>query len=822
VLTLPAALTEPGYFLITADIKVNNTAAGPISTFGVAAKVGPPSTAKVLDGNAGYILNLADHPTDAATLGYQTIGAAIQVPAGGTFPQDLTLYFSTDPSGSPTDPHGDFIGPHRGSGAAFPTVTNSSAVYIDNIKRIGPGNFGEERHCWISVGDNMTNLSQLNSYIDQAFANGFNCIDVLVRYRANHYYTPNRDTFTATNPEPYVSGTSADLDPVQAAIERGHELGMRVYGSFSTFLVTDGSNSYPSYLPPNSRTYVYNGAGVQPVLQTTAHDTEGLWADAALSSVQTYTRNIVIDLITNYDLDGIIFDRMRYQDYDFGYNPTAMAEMGFDFNNPPAPGNAAWKEARQQRIAQFLGSVYTEVTNRKPWMIVGTVPIAYSAGLNDTYNRVLQSWPAWSAQTPGNRAVTFGAEDLIQPQFYRQWDSGGSNAAPDANLTLMQRALYGDTVADPMDYGLMPGAITNVAPLFATLTISDTSDAVNTANAIAENICDTQQPANFMNGSGIFSARGLFTNPAGQTQNIISRIRAAAPVPCGLDVMSPSAPLSDFLMKAGWDNTPPLGVASPSVTSNGYYATVSWTPPPTGPDGEGASRYLVYYSTRSSVQPYYENQSSPGTAITGTSHQAGPFTTSGNYYFRIVPVDDYNNKGPSVVVGPVAVSGATVIVESRQPSGALTPTPAYTESVIMANTTSKSTAEGLVALPPDSGARYSTNVGMVATFRPNLPVAGGYNVYVTMGAGANNNSTAKYTITGTGTAITGNVELRNSNAAVVNKWYLLASGVNFDAGTAGTISFQNLNGNSGTGARFVMDALKFELATSAIPDWQLY
>lgn len=817
VMTLPGAITQAGYFLVTADIKVANSVAGPIRTFGMAAKIGSPTTAKVLDGNAGYVLNLDSYPTNAATLGYQTIGAAIQVPTGLSFPQNLTLYFSTDPSGSPADAHGGFTGSHRGTASSWPMATNSSSVYIDNIKRIGPGNFGEERHCWISVSDGMTNLSSLDSRINQAFANGFNCIDILVRYRANHYYTPNRDFSTWPNNEPYVGGTSASNDPIQRAIDRGHQLGMRVYGSFSTFLTTDSSNTWPSAVPTSTRTYVYNGVNTYPKLQTTADEGEGLWMDAGLAASHTYITNIVMDLVQNYDLDGLIFDRMRYAGSSFGYNPQALQEMGYDPNNPPAPSNAAFIAARQTRVALFLENIYKSITDLKPWMIVGTVPIAYSAGLNDTYKSVMQSWPKWSAAPGHNRVISFGAEDLIQPQFYRQWDSGGTNAAPGANRTLMTKALYGDTAVDSMDYGLMPGAITNVAPLFYAETIDNTTDAINTANTLAANICDTQTGSYYMNGNGIYSARGIFDLPTGQSQTVIQRLRAAATT-CGTDVMSPSAPLSDFLMKAGWDNTPPYGAASPAVTAVGYFANLTWIAPPLAPDGDGASRYLIYASTSASVPQYYENQVAPSSTITGTGYMAGPFPTSGNYYFRIVSVDDYNNKGASVVIGPVALSSATVNVESRQPNGNITPTPTYTESTAMLPTSSKSTADGLQA----SGARYSTNVNMIATYRPNLPISGKYNIYVTMGSGTNNNSDAKFTITGTGTPVTGNVALRSSNTALVNQWYLLASDVNFSAGTAGTIAFQNLNGNASTGARFVMDAVKFELVKSDVADWQLY
>ncbi len=824
VVTIPGAFSEPGFYLVTSDMKVASTAAGPISTFGMAAKVGPPSSAPVLDPNAGYVLNLPDHSTNGAVLGYQTIGAGIQVPAGGTFPKDLTLYFSTDPSKSPTDAHGDFIGSHRGSDAtSWPTAPNSSAVFIDNIKRIGPGNFGEERHLWISVGDGFTNLAVLENYIQQAFANGFNSIDLLVRYRANRYFNNNRDFNTYTNNEPYAGGANDNNDPVQYAIDRGHELGMRVYGAFSTFLVTDGNNNYPSVMPSGSVTYMYNNGSIVP--QTTANDGSGLWADPGRADVRQHTLNSALDLVQNYDLDGIIFDRIRYQGREFGYNPVALQEMGYDPASPPDPNNAVFIEKRQEAITKFLHDAYVAITDLKPWMIVGTVPVAYGTGMTDTYDRVMQHWPMWSAEPTANRTVSLGAQDLIQPQFYRQWNSGGTNGvfnAPGANRVLMNKAVYGDLATEPMDFGLMPGANTNYAPLFATLTITDTMDAANTANALAANICDTQTASYFANGSGIFSADEVL-NPK-QGASIISRIRSLTTA-CGPNVMDPAAPLPDFLMKEGWDNTPPNAVSGVSLSnSQQFYVNITWNSPAPAEDGELPSRYLVYRSTSSQVKPYYANQVGVTQAITGNSFTDGPFPASGNYYYRIVPVDDYNNKGPSTVVGPVAVTSADVIVESRQSDGALTPSPTYAESGgAFAPTSSKSGAPLLMG----SGARYTTTLGATATFRPNLPLSGGYNVYATVGGvgSSNNNAMVQYSIFGTQIPLVGQYRFRYNDPAVADNWLLIGSNVQFAAGTSGSVALKNVDGD-GTGAlegnRFVSDAVRFQLVSSGVDDWQLY
>src|SRR5690606_33228902 len=109
--------------------------------------------------------------------------------------------------------------------------------------------------------------------------------------------------------------------------------------------------------------------------------------------------------------------RMRYPGTRFGYNPQALAEMGFTSN--PSPFSAAFRDAKRDAIADFLQECYEAVTAKKPWIIVGATPIAYGTGLSDTYVNVSQHWPTWTSRKTANRVVDFGCVDLFQPQFYR-------------------------------------------------------------------------------------------------------------------------------------------------------------------------------------------------------------------------------------------------------------------------------------------------------------------------------------------------------------------------------------------------------------------
>lgn len=821
---IPNAIPAAGHYVITADIKVNSTATAPISTFGMGLKLGGPNSTPIDDINAAYIPNLPQNPTNGSALGYQTIGASIRA-TSGPFPRSVTLYFSTDVSVGPfKSADGDFTGPHRGSGSAWPEVSNTSSVYIDNIRRIGPGNYGEERCMYISIGDSMNNLGALETKIRQAKTEGYNAICILARYRANRFYIKNRNFATYTHSEPMHNSVSNGNDPLQKAIDIGHDEGMKVYAAFSCFLVSDGVNQpYPAHMPTGSITYVYNGGS--PRAQNTTDSPEGLWADPGRADVRAHTINVLKDLVENYDIDGVLFDRVRYSgngnpaNLAAGYNPQARADMGVV--GVPAPSNSAFINARQEAITTFLHDAYEAVTDMKPWVVVGTTPIAYGNNLSNTYTDVMQSFPKWTGRKTANRTISFGVQDTVHPQFYRQHDSGGANAAPQANRDLIRKAMYGEIGNDPLDFGLMPGANVNLNPLFfIPLPLSSATDADLTAGAIATNICDTRNyPTYASNGFGIYNARPLLTAADSYGVRMTDRI-AAKSTACGTDILGTAAPHPDFLMKEGWDSTPPNNLTSVNASANGVTVNLSWSPPGAAADGDVPTRYLVYRSTNSTVPMYYENQRGVTTDITGTSYV--DFGGNGNFYYRVVPVDEYNNKATGFVVGPVSMT-SDVVLESRLSNGALN-TAHYSESGALSDTTSESVMPGVLV---NGGSRYGTALGISGTFTPNLPVAGKYNVYVTLATasggdspGPSNNANAGVQIINSGSTVNTSVVLA-PGPTISNTWKLLASEVQFAAGTSGYIRFTN-NGGSG---RFCMDAVKFELVApeqSAVNDWQLY
>lgn len=676
----------------------------------------------------------------------------------------------------------------------------------------GSARAAEDRILWYSINDGLTNTTTIQNAINFCVANNFNAICFLARYRANAYYKTNRDFATYSNPEPEVSAT----DGLQYLIDHGHEAGLRIYISFSCFLVTSTS-TYPAFMPSGSVTWKYSSASSDltyaptlpeyPRAMTTSDDSEGLWADVGRADLRTYTINVMKDIVQNYDVDGVILDRVRYRGDSiphntqaYGYNPTALSEMvslGEIPNTTPAPGATAFITARRNAVSRFITDAGNAVHAMKPWVIMGSAPVIYGFSLTSTYYGVFQHFPTWNSATNTGHVSGFGNMDFIAPQYYRSTDTDNANLMNLVNTDIdeVNRMFHQGTFGIYLPYA---------------------------AADFAQSICDLRQKG--AKGFGTFAYNA--TSAAGY----ISSVNAVNTSPCGTNVIATPTPAADFTNKLGWDTLPPNPVTGASVTGGFRTATLNWTPPTPATDGDTAVRYLIYRGT-SPVKLYYANQAGRTTAITGNSFiDAG--APAGTWYYKIVSVDDYNNK-TAVQVGPTVVSGLDIYIESRLSvanGSGTTAAPAYVETSTFTggsagNTTAKSSASGLVG----AGSRVSIVPGQTAAFKPNITQAGAYNVYITLDDNATNSNAdanANYVVTNTGADRTGSVYLDPvlGPSDMINDWHLLEADVLLPLGQTKGITLTNVDGNNNTGKRFVIDAVRFELETitTSVDDWSMY
>ena len=69
-----------------------------------------------------------------------------------------------------------------------------------------------------------------------------------------------------------------------------------------------------------------------------------------------------MDILTNYNVDGLNFDYIRYSSTKEGYNPVTITRFNRLFNRTgkPATSDPVWTQFRRDQVTALLREVYLE------------------------------------------------------------------------------------------------------------------------------------------------------------------------------------------------------------------------------------------------------------------------------------------------------------------------------------------------------------------------------------------------------------------------------------------------------------------------------
>ncbi|AFZ02800.1 protein of unknown function DUF187 [Calothrix sp. PCC 6303] len=120
---------------------------------------------------------------------------------------------------------------------------------------------------------------------------------------------------------------------------------------------------------------------------------EVVWLNPFHPEVQEFISNLVLEIVTQYDADGIQFDDHMSLPYEFGYDPYTIALYTQETGNPPPsnPQDQMWMRWRADKITTFMVHLNQEVKARKPNLIFSVSPNYYDFA----YKFHLQDWLTW-------------------------------------------------------------------------------------------------------------------------------------------------------------------------------------------------------------------------------------------------------------------------------------------------------------------------------------------------------------------------------------------------------------------------------------------
>jgi uncharacterized lipoprotein YddW (UPF0748 family) len=299
--------------------------------------------------------------------------------------------------------------------------------------------FGEVRGLWV-VRWTMTSPEQVRAMVADAAASGFNTLLVQVRGRGDAFYQSGLEP-----PAENLRGPPG-FDPLALAIEEGHRYGMAVHAWVNTHLVwgpTDAPRS-PAHLVNSNPDWL----AVPRVLARELHDmspwdvryyralreyaaerpqtVEGIYTSPSHPEVRRRVRDVWMDLLARYDLDGIHLDYIRFPSADFDYSRGALdrfriwvlprlsaehiAELDRVALSDPLAYTTAlpneWDEFRRTQISSLVAEIYHEVKARRPELVVSAAVVADP---ETAYTQRFQDWASWLRE---------GIIDIAVPMAY--------------------------------------------------------------------------------------------------------------------------------------------------------------------------------------------------------------------------------------------------------------------------------------------------------------------------------------------------------------------------------------------------------------------
>ncbi len=268
------------------------------------------------------------------------------------------------------------------------------------------------------AGTVLLQKQQLVRILDSMRVAGMNAVFFQVRPECDAFYRSSYEPWSAH----LVSARGADpgYDPLQVAVEEAHKRGLELHAWLNPYRFESVAGKYAGQ--PGD----YNQTNPEWVL---SYSGGGAILDPGNPGVRKRIADIVQEIVTRYDVDGIVFDDYFYA---YGGTPTSMDAYSQSRWKPAGMDLSDW---RRDNVNRMVADVYHTLQSVKPWVTFGVSPfgiwtvdasVAAAEGLTlpagisgmDAYKSIYCDPVAWLRE---------GTVDYISPQIYWTTTSTGQD-----------------------------------------------------------------------------------------------------------------------------------------------------------------------------------------------------------------------------------------------------------------------------------------------------------------------------------------------------------------------------------------------------------
>lgn len=265
--------------------------------------------------------------------------------------------------------------------------------------------------------------------IDRAFNQlesvNFNTVYPVVWNRGHTFYNSKvAKQVTGRTAEPLLRLLHFGKDVLKKIIQLGEKKGLRIIPWFEYGFMTP-SNSilaryYPQWLtkensgdniiieePPELRIISSERVRIKQFIRRFFR--KEAWLNPIHPEVQDFIKGLILEVVENYNIDGIQLDDHFGMPVKFGYDEftVQLYRKEHQGKNPPNnPLDGEWMRWRADKITAFMADIAKDIKAIKPNIIISLSPNSK----HFAYNNYLQDWETW---------VKKGLVDELVIQVYR-------------------------------------------------------------------------------------------------------------------------------------------------------------------------------------------------------------------------------------------------------------------------------------------------------------------------------------------------------------------------------------------------------------------
>ncbi len=278
----------------------------------------------------------------------------------------------------------------------------------------------------------------------------------------------------------YIGSSDPGYDPLAYAIEYAHSQGLELHAWFNTFQTSSTASGTVAAEHPD---WICRDADGNPM-------TASRCVSPGLEAVRDYTRDLVMEIVNNYDVDGIHFDYVRWNEYSSSKGSQDLAELAekedrmdgqwsdreinvlmsskasrYIWDSQHTSGSAipdsselfghggafpSWDDWRRACVTAFVEAVHDSIQQVKPWVRVSAAALGkYNWSTWQGYGSVFQDAALWFNE---------GVVDQLTPMHYHWTDANGFVQALSTGGTESWQHWIGKGIANGTLFSAGPGS----------------------------------------------------------------------------------------------------------------------------------------------------------------------------------------------------------------------------------------------------------------------------------------------------------------------------------------------------------------------------